>query len=129
MFKKIFLEDLTLSTQDKSSSEILSFINSLSEKFDVLIEDVENLKKKKPSKGTTSHPSIDSMRSDSSPSPSRSQSRQGRRARRKKKRKGCSWSKVYCEYSSKRPQSRDTACVSCGQIKWTKIQPKISDYS
>ena len=42
---KIFLKQLTMSTQDISTSDILSFMKSLSEKFHVLKEKVENLKK------------------------------------------------------------------------------------
>ena len=50
MFKKIFLKQPTMSTQDISSSDILSFMKSLSEKFDVLKEEVENMKKPNPDK-------------------------------------------------------------------------------
>ena len=39
-----------MSTQDISSSDILSFMKSLSEKFDVLKEEVENMKKPNPDK-------------------------------------------------------------------------------
>ena len=43
MFKKIFLKQFTIATKDKCSSDVLSFMKSLSEKFDVLKEEVGNL--------------------------------------------------------------------------------------
>ena len=87
-----------MATQDSSSSNILSFLNSLSEKFDVLKAEVENLKKPNPSNETTPHNNVDTTSNESSddspPNPPRPRSRQTRRDRQKQKRDRRSWSNV-----------------------------------
>ena len=87
-----------MATQDNSSSDILSFMKSLSEKFDVLKEEVENMKKPNPSNETTPHSDMDTTSNESSddspPNPPRPWSRQTKRDRQKQKRDRCPQSNV-----------------------------------
>ena len=119
-----------MSTQDKSSSDILSFMKSLSEKFDVLKEEVENLKKPNPDKETSPHSNVDTMSSDSSddsfPNPARFQSRQ---AKRKLKRERHSWSRARTDYRSRSPWGRDTAHVWSWADRMDEDPNEIPDYS
>ena len=85
--KKIFLKRFTIATQDKCSSDILSFMKSLSEKVDVLKEEVGNLTLARKLRLTAMWiPQVMNRVEKKISNPPRSRSRQTRRDRQKQKR-------------------------------------------
>ena len=122
-----------MSTRDNSSLDILSFMKSLSEKFDVLKEEVENLKKPNADKGTSPHSDVETMSNessnDSSPNPARSRSRQAKRDRQKQKRERHSQSRAHSDYRSRSLWNKDITHVQSWADRMDEDPNEIPDNS